>query len=108
MARQPKPQGHKRKRVRDETPPSSFVVAATSSRQPVAAVSSASSSTSAGETTSLTFANPVHVQEAHLFSADAEENDYHDIELECLFDDACKFRLENFFPSTTFPRPGAS
>ena len=105
VAGQPKPQGHKRKRVRDETPRSFVDAAASSSHQPVAAVASASSS-STGETTSLTFANPVQVQEAHLLGADAEESEYRDIELECMFEDACKLRLEDFFPLTTFPRPG--
>lgn len=96
---QPKPRGQKRQRVLVETRPTPNAAAV---RPP-----SSSSVALEGPTraTSLTFANPVQVLEPGANAGENEVNEYEGIELECQFDDACRFSTTNFFPSTTFPRP---
>ena len=99
IARQPKPRGQKRQRG---NPDGAGEVA--SQPSPLEAASSSSQSPSVP---SLTFANPVQVEELEVLGASSEEEyDYEDIELERFFDEACKFKLANFLPSTNFPRQG--
>lgn len=100
VASQPKPGGRKRQRG---NPHGNGEVASRPSPLEAASHEPASSSPSVP---SLTFSNPVQVQEPELLGANTEESEYEDIELECFFDEACKFKLTNFLPSTNFPRQG--
>ena len=105
IARQPKPRGQKRQRG---NPDGAGEVASQPSSLEAASHEPASSSSSQSPSVpSLTFANPVQVEELELLRASSEgEDDYEDIELEGFFDEACKFKLANFLPSTNFPRQG--
>ena len=95
---QPKPRGQKRQRVLVETRPTPNA----------AAVRPSSSSSVALEgptrATSLTFANPVQVLEPGANAGENEVNEYEGIELECQFDDACRFSTTNFLSFNYIPK----